>query len=130
MTQAALGSEKIAGIERICSRFQQLVPEMSPVLCHGDLWSGNFLATHDGRPAVADPAVAYTWAEVDLSMMYCESPPPERFFDAYHEVRTPEPGWRARMELLHLRELLSVVAHFGALPPVMARVGELVTTYG
>ena len=100
----ALGTDGVAGIERVCSKLKDLVPQMAPVLCHGDLWRGNFLASHDGRPAVIDPAVAYTWAEVDLSMMYCESPPPERFFDAYHEVHPAERDWRERMDLLHLRE--------------------------
>jgi fructosamine-3-kinase len=128
--QAALGTEGISGIERICSKFHELVPPMPPVLCHGDLWKGNFLATHDGRPAVVDPAVAYTWAEVDISMMYCEAPPPDRFFDAYHEVHPAERGWRERTELLHLRELLSTVAHFGDLPHVCDRVRTLVATYG
>jgi len=132
--QAALDTDGIAGIERICSRLHSLVPPMPPVLCHGDLWRANFLATHDGRAAVVDPAVAYTWAEVDISMMYCEEPPPARFFDAYHEVHPPEPGWQERMELLHLREMLSTVAHFGDHPaicaPVLSRIRTLVTTYG
>jgi len=132
-TQAALGSDGIAGIERICSRFYDLVPSMPPVLCHGDLWTGNFLATDDGQPAVVDPAVAYSWAEVDISMMYCEMPPPDRFFDAYHEVHPASPGWRERMKLLHLRELLSVLAHFGDLPilcqATVPRVLEVIATY-
>ena len=128
-TQEALGTEGISGIERICSKFHDLVPPMPPVLCHGDLWKGNFLATDDNRPAVVDPAVAYTWAEVDISMMYCEDPPLKRFFDAYHEVHPPESAWRERMELLHLRELLSTVAHFGEVPAICDRVHALIATY-
>ena len=131
--QAALGIERIAGIERICSKFHDLVPPMPPVLCHGDLWRGNFLATRDGQPAVVDPAVAYTWAEVDISMMYCEEPPPGRFFDAYHEVHSAEPGWQERMELLHLRELLSCIAHYADHPAIceliVTRVHALVVAY-
>jgi fructosamine-3-kinase len=132
-SQATLGPEGISGIERICSKFHDLFPPMPPVLCHGDLWTANLLATHDGRPAVVDPAVCYAWAEVDISMMYCEGRPPERFFDAYHEVHPAEPGWRERMELLHLRELLSTVAHFGDDPrcdSALSRVHALIATYG
>jgi len=121
-----LGLETLAGIERICARLDTLVPTMAPVLCHGDLWSGNFLATHDGRPAVVDPAVAYSWAEVDISMMYCEHRPDERFFDAYHEVHPPEPDWKERLELLHLRELLSVLGHFGSYPELCQKTVDRV----
>jgi len=132
--QAVLSAETVAGIERVCERFGDLVPVMPPVLCHGDLWKGNFVAAEDGHPAVIDPAVTYTWAEVDLSMMYCNEPPSQRFFDAYHEVNPPEPGWRERMELLNLRELLSVLAHLGEYPdlcePTVSRVHALVATYG
>jgi fructosamine-3-kinase len=132
--RVALGTDGVAGIEKICSKLKDLVPQMAPVLCHGDLWRGNFLASQDGRPAVIDPAVAYTWAEVDISMMYCEDPPPQRFFDAYHEVHPAEPDWLGRMDLLHLRELLSVVAHFGDHPelcaPTMLRVRAVIAAYG
>ena len=132
--QEVLGLEVLHGIERICDRLNSLVPVMAPVLCHGDLWSGNFLSAADGRPALIDPAVAYTWSEVDISMMYCEKRPDDCFFHAYHEVHPPQAGWKDRMDLLHLRELLSVLAHYGHWPELCAetavRVGAVVTKYG
>ena len=74
--QAALGTEGLSGIERICSNFRDLVPVTPLVLCHCDLWKGKLLATRDSLPAVVDPAVVYAWAELDISMMYCEDSPP------------------------------------------------------
>lgn len=112
-TQEALTATDRADIERLCARFDQLLPEASAVLTHGDLWKANVIATPDGQPAFIDPAMSWTWAEVDLSMMFCSGGVPDRFFAAYHEVHPPEPGWQERMRLLNLRELLSVVAHFG-----------------
>ncbi|HYN92652.1 MAG TPA: fructosamine kinase family protein [Pilimelia sp.] len=100
-------------LERLCARLPELVPAAPPVLTHGDLWPGNVLADADGGPALIDPAVSYTWAEVDLSMMWCANRPPESaaFFPAYEEHAGLAPGWRDRMPLLHLRELLSIIAH-------------------
>jgi fructosamine-3-kinase len=88
---------------------------MPAVLTHGDLWTGNLLSQPAGRIAVIDPAVARTWAEVDLSMLWCSPRPPasQRFFARYQELNPSPSGWEGRMPLLHLRELLSTIAHFG-----------------
>ncbi len=132
--RAVLDAGARAAIERICARLRDLVPPMPPSLGHGDLWSGNVLATHQGQPAVIDPAVSYVWPEVDLSMMYCAPHPPERFFAAYHEIHPPEPGWRPRMRLLHLRELLSLLAIYGDRPSmceqVLPAVHDVIGSYG
>ena len=102
-------------VERFCGRLTELVPVMPAVLTHGDLWPGNMLSRDDGRITVIDPAVSYTWAEVDLSMLWgCQRPPSsDRFFDLYQELNPSLPGWRERMPLLHVRELLSSMAHLG-----------------
>ena len=61
------------------------------------------------------PGLLLTSAEADLSMLWCSPRPPasDRFFAAYTEVTPLADGWRDRMPLLHLRELLSIIAHGG-----------------
>lgn len=102
-------------VERLCARLPDLIPAMPAVLTHGDLWSGNLVSQPGGRIAVIDPAVSYTWAEVDLSMLWCSPRPPAagRFFEVYQELSPSPPGWADRMPVLHLRELLSMIATFG-----------------
>lgn len=102
-------------LERFCDRLTEIIPVMPAVLTHGDLWSGNLLSRDGGRIAVIDPAVSYTWAEVDLSMLWgCQRPPAsQRFFGLYQELNPSPPGWAERLPLLHLRELLSSIAHMG-----------------
>ena len=121
-TRQALDAADLAGLERLCDRLGDLLPAAPAVLTHGDLWKSNVIATPDGEPVFIDPAVSWTWVEVDLSMAYCTGGIPESFFAAYHEIRPPEPGWRDRLQLLNLRELLSVVAHFGPTGDSVARI--------
>ncbi|HEX5403610.1 MAG TPA: fructosamine kinase family protein [Pseudonocardiaceae bacterium] len=115
---AALDATDRAGLERICDRLPDLIPPAPPSLTHGDLARSNILSA-GGRPALIDPSVSWMWPEVDLSMIYClsqsapHSKPPDRFYSAYAEIRPLEEGWQDRMPLLHLRELLSLLAHFG-----------------
>jgi fructosamine-3-kinase len=80
-----------------------------------DLWAGNLVSQPGGRITVIDPAVSCTWAEVDLSMLWgCPRPrSSDRFFALYQELNPSPPGWTDRMPVLHLRELLSVIAAFG-----------------
>lgn len=102
-------------VERLCARLTEVIPAMPAVLTHGDLWTGNLVSQPAGRIAVIDPAVARTWGEVDLSMLWCSPRPPasQRFFARYQELNPSPPGWEGRMPLLYLRELLSTIAHFG-----------------
>lgn len=109
----ALTAADRAALERLCARLPELVPTMPAVLTHGDLWRNNVLAAPSRAPVFIDPAVSWAWAETDLSMMYCSPGAPSRFFEAYQEIQPMEPGWPERMPLLHLRELLSAVAHDG-----------------
>lgn len=113
LVSAAFDADDRRALEHLCELLPELVPDQPATLTHGDLWTGNVLADAAGHPALIDPAVSYTWPEVDLSMMWsCDRPPEsEAFFAAYEEVARPHDGWRDRMPLLHLRELLSQIAH-------------------
>ena len=111
-------------VERLGARLPELIPAMPAVLTHGDLWAGNLVSRPGGRIAVIDPAVSYTWAEVDLSMLWCSPRPPaaDRFFEVYSELSPSPPGWADRMPVLHLRELLSMIATFG--PEAVASITQ------
>ncbi len=105
---------------------------MPAVLTRGGLWAGNLLS-RDGRITVIDPAVSYTWAETDLSMLWsCPRPPAsERFFVIYQELNPCPPDWIDRMPILNLRELLSTVAHFGpAAGSTIQRIRHVLAPFG
>ncbi|MFI6780104.1 fructosamine kinase family protein [Micromonospora sp. NPDC050276] len=112
--EAALDAGDRAALERLCHRLPDLLPDRPACLTHGDLWAQNILATPDGQPALIDPAVSYTWAEVDLAHVWSTSPPPEaqRMFEVYAELTSLDRDWRARMPIIQLRQHLAVLAQF------------------
>ncbi|WP_236049146.1 fructosamine kinase family protein [Paractinoplanes ovalisporus] len=112
--EAALEPADRAALERLCDCLPELLPPRPACLTHGDLWCQNVMATPDGRAALIDPAVSYTWAEVDLAHLWTTAPPPEsqRFFDVYAELTDLDHDWRARMPIIQLRQHLAVLAQF------------------
>ncbi|MBS2964615.1 fructosamine kinase family protein [Actinocrinis puniceicyclus] len=112
--RAALDERDRRALERLCERLPEVLPPRPPCLTHGDLWANNILATEEGLPALIDPAVSYTWAEVDLAHLWCSPHPPEakRFFGAYAELTGLDDDWRSRMPLIQLRQHLAVIAQF------------------
>jgi fructosamine-3-kinase len=112
--QAKLDASERRALERLCQRLPEMLPAQPACLTHGNFWTQNILATADGEPAVIDPAVSYMWAEVDLSHLWCSPHPAEarRLFDVYGELTGRESGWLDRLPLLHLRQLMALIAMY------------------
>ncbi|MBI1258085.1 MAG: phosphotransferase [Chloroflexi bacterium] len=111
--EQTLTAEDRYRLERLAQRLPELIPVQPASLLHGDLWHANTLLSRTGEPVVLDPAVYYGWAEAELSMVRQCGGVPQVFFDAYNEVNPLTEGWWERLEILYVREILSVIAHFG-----------------
>ena len=98
------------------------IPEESPALIHGDLWSGNYLIDKNGEPCLIDPAVSYSHREADIAMMRLFGGFSQQVFDTYHEHYNLEKGWQERSDIWQLYYLLVHLNLFGTsyLPAVSA----------
>jgi fructosamine-3-kinase len=127
--EAALEAADRAGIERLCARLPELIPGTGACLTHGDMWRNNLAADHSGQPAFLDPAVSYTWAEVDIAHMLCSGGIPDSFFTAYAEIRPLHTDWREHVRILNLRQLLAMLAAGIPIPTIAGSIRELINTY-
>ena len=104
----------MARIEKLGRRFATLLPEPTPVLLHGDIWSGNVIATKQGA-AFIDPALYYGHNEVELAFILMFDTFGERFFNVYHELNPIEKGFfEERQYLYQLYPVLVHVNSFGS----------------
>lgn len=100
-------------LERLIERLpERLGHAPRPSLVHGDLWSGNALATARG-PALVDPACACCDREMEFGITTLFGGFSERFFAGYHEVLPLPAGWRERNPLYQLYHLLNHHLIFG-----------------
>ncbi|HEX8119767.1 MAG TPA: fructosamine kinase family protein [Solirubrobacteraceae bacterium] len=113
LERARLGGSGVAAVEAVCSRIHDLAgPQEPPARLHGDLWSGNVLAS-GGRPYLIDPAAYGGHREVDLAMLRLFGSPGPRFLAAYEEVAPLADGHEDRVALYQLFPLLVHAALFG-----------------
>lgn len=101
-------------IDRFYKNLEEIIPDEKASLIHGDLWSGNYLITDSGKPAIYDPAIAFASREMDLAMMQLFGGYPRAVFDVYNEIFPLEKGWKSRIELWQLYYILVHVNLFGA----------------
>jgi fructosamine-3-kinase len=106
--------------EREWERLSEALPRLlapaeddGPSLLHGDLWSGNVVATARG-PALVDPAAYRGHREVDLAMTELFGGFGAAFYAAYEEAWPLRPGYRTeRRAVYQLFYLLVHVNLFG-----------------
>ncbi len=98
---------------RLLERIPGLIPEKStPVLIHGDLWSGNYMIAESG-PALIDPACYYADREMEFGIITMFGGFSSRFFEAYNEVNPLPSDWRERNLLYQLYHVLNHYYLFG-----------------
>jgi fructosamine-3-kinase len=99
--------------ERLFLKLDDLLPEEPPCLVHGDLWSGNFIVSDEGKACLIDPAVYYGNREVDLAMSTLFGGFSPEFYSSYEEEYPLLKGWSERLDLYNLYPLLIHLNLFG-----------------
>lgn len=99
--------------EKLILKIPELIPpDSTPVLIHGDLWSGNFMLTEKG-PALIDPASYFADREMEFAIITMFGGFSERFFAAYNEVNPLPNRWKERNLLYQLYHILNHYYLFG-----------------
>lgn len=109
----AFTEKDVKNSESLCKRFSEIFPDEPPSLLHGDLWSGNYKITHEGKAAVFDPAVYYGHREMDIGMSLLFGGFHSSFYNSYNEVYPLQKGWQSRLPFTQLYPLLVHLVLFG-----------------
>lgn len=108
-----LPEARIDDFERLYTKLDGLFTPEAPSLLHGDLWSGNFLCTHDYLPVLIDPAVYYGHRSMDLAMTTLFGGFDRSFYEAYHYHFPLPANYREQWEICNLYPLLIHLNLFG-----------------
>jgi len=111
--KSAINKSDVLAFERLYQKLDGIFPKTLPSLLHGDLWSGNFMINHQGKPCLIDPAVYYGHPEIDIAMTTLFGGFSQRFYAAYNHHNPLEKGWQTRLDIYNLFPLMVHVNLFG-----------------
>ncbi|MBK6264542.1 fructosamine kinase family protein [Marivirga sp. S37H4] len=100
--------------ESLFKMLEQIIPDASPSLVHGDLWSGNFLAGEGQTPYLIDPSIQYSFRETDLAFTHLFGGFGKRFYEAYENSFPLVPDFHERIAIYNLYPLLVHLNLFGS----------------
>jgi len=92
---------------------EQIFPQELPALLHGDLWSGNYMFTTDGKASIYDPAVYFGHREMDIAMTRLFGGFAPEFYEGYNSEYPLTDGFEGRIELCNLYPILVHANLFG-----------------
>lgn len=105
-------NEFMVKFRRIYAVLPGAIPIEPPALLHGDLWSGNIVASRKG-PIFIDPAIYFGHREMDLAFTLLFGYFEKRFYQSYNEAFPLDPGFENRADLYNLYPLLVHTNLFG-----------------
>lgn len=94
-------------------KLNEICPDESPALIHGDLWNGNFLVDESGSPVLIDPSVSYSHREMDIAMSRLFGGFGVEFYQTYNDTYALAPGLEDRLDIYQLYYLMVHVNLFG-----------------
>lgn len=111
--QGLVDNSFVAKFDAAIPKIVKEMPDESPSLVHGDLWSGNLMADESGNATIIDPAVYYGHREMDLAFSQMFGGFSNEFYQAYQEAYPMEPGFSERVGLYNLYPYLVHLNLFG-----------------
>lgn len=106
-------SNLIIKTKKLEKKVEKLFPKEEPSLLHGDLWSGNYMFTKNGKASIYDPAVYYGHREMDLAMTRLFGGFSKEFYTGYQSEYPLADGFEERVDICNLYPILVHANLFG-----------------
>jgi protein-ribulosamine 3-kinase len=109
-----LHQKHIIQFEKLYASLSTVFGIQKPVLVHGDLWSGNFLAAKAGHVVLIDPAAYFGIPAVDIGMTLLFGGFDRVFYEVYFHHNARESNFERQCMVCNLYPLLVHLRLFGS----------------